>query len=247
MPKLGQHVLSDERVIRRLCEYAELNRKDTVLEVGCGSGNITALLLDRAAKVIGIEIDNRYVQILQERFHEEIGSRRLVLVQGDALKIDFPSFNKFVSNIPYNISSPMTFKLLQHDFDLAVVIYQKEFAKRMVAEPGTKEYGRLSVVLRSYCKPQLMESVPKGAFKPHPEVASAVIRLVPHPQFEVNNRELFEDMVKFVFSRRRKMVGKTLSQWSKSRKIELEIPDELIKRRPEEIEPEFYARLANSI
>lgn len=251
MPRLGQHILSDKRVIRRLCSYADINHKDTVLEVGCGSGNITESLLDRAGRVIGIEVDDKYARILGESFYEEIENGRLVLVQGDVLKTDFPSFNKFVSNIPYNISSPVTFKLLQHEFDIAAVIYQKEFAKRMVAKPGSKDYSRLSVVLRSYCKPDLMEFVPKGAFKPHPEVTSAIVRLVPQPQFTVENREIFEDMVKFVFSRRRKMMGKSLSQWSKSKKVELKIPDELwddlSEKRPGEIEPEIYARLADSI
>ncbi len=251
MPKLGQHILSDKRVIHRLCGYAEINHKDTVLEVGCGSGNITETLLDRANKVIGIELDDRFYRVLQERFYNEIKREELVLIHGDALKIDFPSFDKFVANIPYNISSPVTFKLLQHEFDLAAVLYQKEFAKRMVAEPGSKDYSRLSVILKSYCRPQFMESVPKGAFKPHPEVSSAIVRLVPQPQFTINNRELFEDMVRFVFSRRRKLVGKSLSQWSKIRKVELKIPDELwdylSAKRPGEIEPEICAQLADSV
>ncbi|MFO7968277.1 MAG: 16S rRNA (adenine(1518)-N(6)/adenine(1519)-N(6))-dimethyltransferase RsmA [Archaeoglobaceae archaeon] len=247
MPRLGQHVLSDRRVIHRLCDYAEISQRDTVLEVGCGSGNITGFLLDRARKVIGMEIDDKYFQDLQEKFREEIENGKLVLLHGDALKLDFPPFNKFTSNIPYSVSSPLTFKLLQYNFEMAAVIYQKEFARRMVADPGSRDYSRLSVVIKSYCDPEFMESVPRGAFRPQPEVTSAIVRLAPRPQFKVKNREIFEEMVKFVFSRRRKMVGKSLSQWSKMRKIELKIPGDLSKKRPEEIEPEIYAQLADSV
>lgn len=247
MPRRGQHTLTDTGVIHRLCNHAGINHKDVALEVGCGSGNITSALLSTASKVIGIEIDEKYVQTLQKKFRHEIEDGRFVLMHGDALKIDFPHFNKFVSNIPYNISSPLTFKLLKHKFDVAAVIYQKEFANRMVAQPGSKDYSRLSVVIKSYCRAEFMESVPKGAFKPHPEVTSAIVRLLPQSEITVHNREIFEDMVRFVFTRKRKMVGKSLMEWSKMRKIELKVPHDLRKKRPQEIEPEVYARLADSI
>jgi len=245
--ELGQHFLIDKRVVRRICNYAELNGNDTVLEVGCGRGNLTEELLRKAGKVYGIEIDRNLVSHLREKFSMEIKEGKFEILHGDALKIDFPTFNKFVSNIPYQISSPLTFKLLKHDFQLAIVMYQKEFAERLVAKAGGEEYGRLSVIAKSYCRAEILEYVPRTRFKPKPEVDSAIVKLIPEPEFEVRNRELFEDLVRYVFSKRRKMVKKSISEWIKLRKLELKIDESLMKKRPEEIEPEVFAEIVDSI
>ncbi|MEM0350725.1 MAG: rRNA adenine N-6-methyltransferase family protein, partial [Archaeoglobaceae archaeon] len=153
--RLGQHML----VNRKIARYAELKGSDVVLEVGCGTGNLTAELL-KFCKVVGIEKDSRMIEKLRKRFRNEIESGRFVLIHGDALKVDFPSFNKFVSNIPYEISSPLIFKLLKYKFEVAIVMLQKEFAQRLCNEDS-----RLGVISKAYCSPKILEIVGKENFR----------------------------------------------------------------------------------
>jgi len=141
--KIGQNFLIDKKVAERELEYASIEKNDVVLEIGPGKGIITKLLSEKAQKVIAIEIDEKLVSELKEFLPDNV-----LLISGDALKVDFdllPKFNKIVSNLPFHISSPITFKLLDFDFSLAVLIYQKEFAERMVAKSGSKDYSRISV------------------------------------------------------------------------------------------------------
>ena len=243
----GQYVLKDRTILTRILRYAEIKSKDVVLEVGCGTGSLTRFLLRKAKKVYGIEIDKRFIRFLSKKFKKEIEEGRFELIHGDALKIKFPCFNKFVSNIPYQISSPLTFKLLKHDFEVAVVTYQKEFAERLVASPGSKNYGRLSVITRAYCKAEILEMVPSTAFLPTPKVTSAIVKIVKAPQIKVKNLEIFEDLVKFAFTMRRKKFGKILDRWCKLRKMKVKIPKELEELRPDAISPEIFAEIADKI
>ncbi len=243
----GQHILINKKYLHKIIKYAELNFDDVVLEVGCGTGRLTRLLLKSVEKVYGIEIDDRMVKYLQKRFEHEIKSGRFVLIQGDALRVEFPEFDKFVASIPYQISSPLTFKLLKHNFKLAVVTYQKEFAERLVAKPGSKKYGRLSVVARAYCRAEILDTIPPTAFKPRPKVESAIVRIIPEPEIKVKNLELFEDLVRFAFSQRRKMFGKIVEEWCEKKDVKVEISEDLKKKRPEEIPPEIYAEIADSV
>lgn len=241
----GQHILVDRRYLYKIVRYADL-RYDRVLEVGCGSGLLTRLLLKNAKVVYGIEIDGRFVNLLRRKFSSEIESGRFVLIKGDALKVEFPKFDKFVANIPYQISSPLTFKLLKHDFKLAVVTYQKEFAERLTAKPGSKKYGRLSVIAKAYCKAEILDTIPPNAFKPKPKVESAIVRIIPKPEIDVKNKELFEDLVRFAFSRRRKMFGKILKEWCEKKGYLIK-SCEYNYKRPEEIPPEIYAEIVDSL
>jgi 16S rRNA (adenine1518-N6/adenine1519-N6)-dimethyltransferase len=244
---LGQHFLVDREIINKICNYAFLSDEDAVLEIGCGTGNLTGELLNRAKKVYGIEIDRELIQLLEKRFKNEIQEKRFILVCGDALKVEFPKFDKFVSNIPYEISSPLTFKLFKHEYRVAVVMYQKEFAERLTASSGERNYGRLSIIAKSYCRAEILEFIPRTLFEPVPEVDSAIVRIVPEPELIVHRRELFEDLVRFMFSRRRKMVGKSILEWSKSKGFEIELAEDVKKKRPEELEPEFFAKFVDML
>ena len=247
LKSLGQYVVVNKKILYKMVRYADLNYDDVVLEVGCGTGRLTRLLLKNVKKVYGIEIDIRFINYLKKIFEEEIKSGRLELIHGDAVKVEFPEFDKFVSNIPYQISSPITFKLFKHKFKLAVLMYQREFAERLVAKPGSKKYGRLSVVARAYCRAEILDIIPPTAFKPRPKVESAIVRIIPEPEIEVKNKELFEDLVTFAFSHRRKMFGKILDEWCESKGVEVDIPEELRRKRPEELPPNVFAEIVDQL
>jgi len=250
MKRWGQHFLRDKKVIERLCHYAELDERDIVLEVGCGSGNITEFILNKS-KVIGIEIDQKYVELLKNRFKQQISEGKLQIIEGDALKIIRerpPSFNKLVSNIPFKLSSPLIFELFKIHYEVAVLIFQKEFALRLTAELGSKDYGKLSIIAKIHCTPEILEFIPKESFEPTPEVDCAVVRLYPTPQLNIqtHRKEEFGDFVKFVFSQRRKKMGKILNSWNNFKNARLGIDTSISVKRPEEISPESFIQIFES-
>jgi len=204
--RLGQHFMVDERILKREVEYAELDRDDTVLEIGPGMGALTRYLVERAGKVHAIEKDQALAVLIRESYPS------VNLIEGDAMKVEWPGFDKMVSNIPYRISSPLTFLLLEHDFRVAVLTYQREFAERMVAYAGEMAYSRLSVMTYYRAEVEYLETIPRSAFRPQPKVESAIVRIRPRkePPFHVEDEELFEDVVRTLFSARRKMVRSAL-------------------------------------
>ncbi len=204
--KLGQNFLIDPNTATLEVNYADIKKDDVVLEVGPGKGILTKLLAKNAEKVIAVEIDKSLVETLKDTLPSNV-----TLIHSDVLKLDFeklPRFNKVVSNLPYQISSPFTFKLLDYSFDLAVLVYQKEFAQRMVAKPGSKTYSRLSVNVYYKAECSLLRIVSKNVFYPIPRVDSAIVKLVPRkvPAFNVENEEFFKSFVTVLFSHRRKKI-----------------------------------------
>lgn len=204
--KLGQNFLIDPNTATLEVNYADIKKDDVVLEVGPGKGILTKLLAKNAEKVIAVEIDKSLVETLKDTLPSNV-----TLIHSDVLKLDFeklPRFNKVVSNLPYQISSPFTFKLLDYSFDLAVLVYQKEFAQRMVAKPGSKTYSRLSVNVYYKAECSLLRIVSKNVFYPIPKVDSAIVKLVPRkvPAFNVENEEFFKSFVNVLFSHRRKKI-----------------------------------------
>ena len=172
----GQHLLLDENIANRQVELAAPAKNDVVLEVGPGLGVLTKRLVEHASKVIAIEKDDRFVSYLSERLPANAS-----IIHADALKYAFPDFSLFVSNIPYQISSPLIFKLLEHDFNRGVIMLQKEFADRLVAVPCTKDYSRISIGVQYRCKCEIIEEVPASSFFPKPKVDSVIISLEPRP------------------------------------------------------------------
>ncbi len=207
-PDRDQHFLVDDRVLDRLPTYLEDLEVDTshLLEIGGGTGALTDRLLAIADEVTVIERDRTLAAFLEEEFRAEIDAGRLTVIEGDALEVDLPDFTASVSNLPYGVSSEVTFRLLPEGRPL-VLMFQQEFAERMVAESGTSEYGRLSVSTQHYADVELVESIPKEAFSPAPAVQSAVIRAEPRdPDYEVDNEEFFLRFVKALFTQRRKTI-----------------------------------------
>jgi 16S rRNA (adenine1518-N6/adenine1519-N6)-dimethyltransferase len=232
---LGQHFLVDERVLDRIIDAAELDGSTGVLEIGPGMGALTERLADRAGWVLAVEIDGRLIPILRELF---VDRPRVTVVHGDALQVDLKalmdrhlgSAERFsvVANLPYYATSPILMRLLEErlPLDRIVVMIQKEVAERIMAEPGTKEYGSLSVAVRYFAEVFRVCGVPRNCFVPRPQVDSAVIglRIRREPLVSVRNEPLFFRMVRAAFSQRRKTLANALSSslFGGKRKAELE-------------------------
>lgn len=242
MRKKGQHFLIDRGIIERIAGYAELSPDDRVLEIGPGTGNLTEVLAAHAGRVYAVEVDPDLageLQELQNRF------QNVVVVKGDALKVELPDYNKIVSNLPYQISSKITYRLLSRPFDMAVLMYQKEFALRMTAVPGSKEYGRMGMAAGYLCQAEILEVVSRSAFKPMPEVESAIVRLKPR-EHQVDAQR-FIKFVEGLFSFRRKKVKKGLASMGVPAEKLTMMDTALLDKRPEELSPEEAAGLAAEI
>ncbi len=247
--RLGQNFLLDDSVTRRAVELARLAPDDTVLEIGPGLGNLTDALLRTGARVVAIEQDEGFVTFLKKRF-----GGRIELVHADAVQAFLPKFNKVVSNLPYQISSPIIFKLLDIGFEVAVLMLQREFAERMVAKPGTADYGRLTVGVYYRAGCQIVMNVPRSSFWPQPKVDSCVVKLVTRPPpFKVIDEDAFRDVTKAVFSHRRKKISNSLLMdpaaaslmTDRVRQSLSELP--YASHRPEELTPEQIGELTNAI
>jgi 16S rRNA (adenine1518-N6/adenine1519-N6)-dimethyltransferase len=238
----GQNFLTDDEVARREVDSLDIVPGESVLEVGPGLGVLTRFLVERSDRVVLIELDQRMSSFIASRYGDKVE-----LIQGDALEVDWPQFDKFVSNVPYNISSPLIFKLLEHDFKSAIIMVQKEFADRMVAVPDSDDYSRLTVNVYYRAKCERLEQVPRNRFWPEPDVDSTVLRLTPRsPPFKVHDERLFFILVEKLFGQRRKKIGTILKH---SHLVGQDPTSSLpyIDQRVEALSPEQIGELANAI
>jgi 16S rRNA (adenine1518-N6/adenine1519-N6)-dimethyltransferase len=247
-----QHFLTDPHAIERIANLSEVNGK-RVLEVGPGHGALTRALLDRGAIVLAVELDGHLCEELADRFSAEISTGQLTVQHGDATRCALPLFERVVSNLPYSVSSKITFRLLDIGFEEAVLMYQSEFAERMVAPAGTKDCGRLSIMVQTWAVVQKCFKLPPNCFTPKPQVHSVVVKIIPREQpiFPINDRHRYEDVVRALFSHRRKTIRNCLKgsggmldpEWVK-RVIPL-LPEEILRSRPEELYLEDFATISN--
>ena len=210
----GQHLLKNPMILSEIINKSSIKSTDIVLEIGPGTGNLTMLLLEAAKKVIAIELDPRMVAQLTKRVGISQYQNKLQLIQGDVLKQKLPFFDLCVANIPYQISSPIVFKLLSHRplFRAAVLLIQREFAMRLIAKPGTEFYCRLSVNVQLLSKVEHIMKVSKKNFVPPPKVESSVVRIEPlHPLPQINFVE-WDGMLRICFSRKNKTLGALFKQ-----------------------------------
>ena len=203
----GQNFLINSNIIKYQIDKAEISSKDNVLEIGAGLGNLTKCIIAKAKKTFVIELDNRLVRFLRDEFSS---FSNFEIISGDAVKVDFPSFNKCVSNLPYQISSPITFKLLEHQFENAILMYQREFAQRIFADPGTSDYSRLSVMINLKADCEYLKTIKPSSFLPPPKVHSSLVLVrrkgIIQPIYESN----FNDFVTLLFSNKKKIVRSVL-------------------------------------
>jgi 16S rRNA (adenine1518-N6/adenine1519-N6)-dimethyltransferase len=249
-PDRDQHFLVDDRVLDRLPGHLE-GDPGHVLEIGAGNGALTDRLLAAADRVTAVERDADLAAFLREEFADAVAAGRLTVVEGDAVEVDLPPFDASVSNLPYGVSSEVAFRLLPRGKPL-VLMFQAEFAERMAADPGTPEYGRLSVAAQHYAAVETVESVPREAFDPQPRVESAVVRTTPRaPDYDVDDVDFFLRFVKALFTQRRKTVRNGIRNTAHI--SGLDAPDavveaaseDLLSKRPDSVTPSEFARLAD--
>ncbi len=183
-----------------------------VLEIGPGPGALTRRIAPHVRRLVAVETDAELVRRLSAEFAAQ---PHVEIHHADATKLDWKTlgpFNKAVANLPYSVSTPITFRLLPEAWTLAVLMYQDEFARRLVAEVGQNAYGRLSAARAYYATAEMVETVPPTAFQPPPKVRSAVVRLRRHraPPFEVADEAAYLELLRIVFSTRRKTLRSTL-------------------------------------
>lgn len=222
--KFGQNFLIDPHVLDKIIEAAGIGKEDFVLEIGPGIGTLTQYLCERAGKVLAVEIDPKLIPILQETLS---GYDNIEIIHGDILKQDIQGiadrYNggrpvKVVANLPYYITTPIIMELFESHVPLAnvTVMVQKEVAERMQAQPGTKEYGALSLAVQYYARPYLAANVPPNCFMPRPAVGSAVIRLdcLSRTPVAVKDEKLMFRLIRASFNQRRKTLQNGLTNSS---------------------------------
>jgi 16S rRNA (adenine1518-N6/adenine1519-N6)-dimethyltransferase len=219
--RFGQHFLTRKSILDRIAEAACGEHTPTVIEIGPGRGALTESLLERAAKVIAIEIDPVLVHYLQQKFREQIEAGRLEVLAADVLKTDLaalaaPSRAVLAGNLPYYITSPILERVfaLADRWERAVVLVQAEVAARLAAEPGTRNYGYLSVLTQLHARPKILCDVPRAAFRPPPKVDSAVVLLEPRDAkavWGIADREAFLRFASDCFRHKRKTLRNNLT------------------------------------
>jgi 16S rRNA (adenine1518-N6/adenine1519-N6)-dimethyltransferase len=251
LKRLGQHFLNDRRILERIADALQLTGTETVVEIGPGRGTLTAILLQRAARVVAIELDAKLAAMLRARW---AGEPRFTLVEGDVLRTDLGAVAggeyALVGNVPYYITTPILFQALQPPRPTrAVYLVQREVAERVVAPPGSKTYGALSVNVQAVARGELLFRVPPGAFTPPPKVDSAVIRITPRadPDVAPEREERFRALVQEAFGLRRKQMRRVVRTIAA---LDAERADAVLsaagvdpEARPETLAPPAFARL----
>jgi 16S rRNA (adenine1518-N6/adenine1519-N6)-dimethyltransferase len=244
--RFGQHFLADDAIIDGIVHAIDPRPGQAMVEIGPGLAALTQPLVERLGRLMVIELDRDLAARLRDH-------AQLVVIESDVLKVDFTQLAlahnapklRVVGNLPYNISTPILFHLLEH---VAVVedqhfMLQKEVIDRMVATPATSDYGRLSVMLQWRYAMENVLFVPPESFDPPPRVDSAVVRMVPHAQPAVLDQKRLEQLVQVAFSQRRKILRHTLGRWMEESGVNLPFD---LQRRAEEVPVAEYVALAQA-
>jgi 16S rRNA (adenine1518-N6/adenine1519-N6)-dimethyltransferase len=250
---MGQNFMVEAAFYPKMCAYASLNCSDVVLDAGAGFGFLTRFLSPKCKGVIAIEKDQQVASVLREQVKE---FANVQVVVGDVLKADLPAFTKAVAIPPYYLSSKLVMWLLERQIECAVLIVQKEFANRLVAQVGNEDYGWLTVATYHCADAELFDIVPAEMFYPQPEVDSVILRLKPwsKPPFNVTNEEFFRQMTKWLFTQRNKKLANAIApfirttlkldkQKAQSKAASLPFGD----KRARELSAENFGELSNAL
>ncbi|MCK9468348.1 MAG: 16S rRNA (adenine(1518)-N(6)/adenine(1519)-N(6))-dimethyltransferase RsmA [Porticoccaceae bacterium] len=249
--RFGQNFLVDEGIIDRIIAAVNPKPGDNLVEIGPGQGALTGRLLAANPSLVAIELDRDLVQLLAAHYAHEPGFK---LIESDALKVDFselagPGPLRVVGNLPYNISTPLIFHLLDYQtviHDMHFML-QREVVERMAATPGSKTYGRLSIMVQYLCRVDLLFLVPPESFAPAPKVESAIVRLTPRNSRSVSaaNPKLFEQLVAMSFQQRRKTLRNNLKPFASRYTLDNLNID--LGRRPETLSVDEFVDLSNQL
>ncbi|MFH1520957.1 MAG: 16S rRNA (adenine(1518)-N(6)/adenine(1519)-N(6))-dimethyltransferase RsmA [Candidatus Micrarchaeota archaeon] len=234
---IGQCFLEDKNILQLEAKLADVSDK-TILEIGPGDGRLTNFLLQqKPKKIIAVELDQRFVSILKEKFNKE----KIEIIEADFLEFEIPEVDIIVGNIPYYISSDIVFKLANKKFEKAILMVQKEFAQKMVAKPGDKNYGRLSVTSQLAFDIKLERIVLRHLFRPMPKVDSAIIILRPTG---LKLTQFQENIIRWLFQHKNKTVRNALIDSKMFSKNELEKLNNVLKQRPKALSKENCLEIA---
>jgi len=260
--RLGQNFLIDKNINDKILKYINATKDDIIIEIGAGFGNLTIPLAQCAYRVYAIEKDKRIAEVLKENLSNFDNAYVII---DDFLKVELREILKnkslknikVVGNLPYYISSPVIFRLMNYrnKISSAIFIFQKEVAERLIATPHSRNYGILSCLINLYAETHKITNISKNSFYPKPQVDSSLIKLefLPKPRFKIDNNDVFVKVVKAAFSKRRKYILNALSTYYNlklDKKLASSLLDKLdidYKTRAEDIYPENYAKLSNLV
>lgn len=249
--RFGQNFLHDPGVINRIARAIHAQPNQHVVEIGPGQGALTAAILDSGCRLDAIELDRDLVPLLLAQF---ANNPRFTLHQGDALTFDFSALQqgeplRIVGNLPYNISTPLIFHLLEQQAPIRDMLFmlQLEVVNRLAAAPGTKSFGRLSVMAQYYCEVHALFEVPPEAFTPRPKVQSAIVQLIPHATLPhvADSVEQLQSLLRIVFNQRRKTLRNSLKGLLDVNRIEALGIDPT--QRPENLGLQQFVALSNAL
>lgn len=256
--RLGQNFILDMNITRKIVSFAHIGRDDNVLEIGPGPGGLTLAIIAKQPKhLIVIEKDRRCLPGLEGLANQHRGECRVDIVPGDALAVmprilhETPPGNPLiiVANLPYNIASPLLVQFIhqrKHVKEM-VLMFQKEVAQRIVAAPGSKHYGRLSIVTQAFFKPTIVYHLAPSVFTPPPKVDSAVVHFTPHPEAQEIPIKKLEYVTHIFFSSRRKTVGHIIKNYLSDNQAAQAILTPYAHLRPENLAMNIYIQVALTI
>lgn len=255
LPKksFGQNFIIDKSIYERMISYASLDKNDTTLDIGAGLGFLSQMAAEQCRKVLAVEADRQMAIILREQL---ASVDNIEIIEQDIFKTTIPVFNKILSTPPYNISSKLMTWLMQRSFDCGVLVFQKEFADRLVACVGTKTYGWLAVLAQSRAEIEILNAVSKAAFYPQPKVDSVIIRLsLKKKEFRPNvNDIVFVRLIQTLFSHRNRKVRGAVSIYLRNvvKMSRPELNDVIAKlpyaeRRVRDLTPEDFGVVADVV
>jgi len=248
---LGQHFLHDKNIAQKIVRMSGINSNDYVVEIGCGKGILTREILKNCKRLVAYEIDYDLYGYIQH----SIKNDKFVAVNADFLEADLNALRsykswKIVANIPYNITSPLIFKIIRERnlFSCITLMIQKEVADRISATAGNKTYGRIAVKIQIYYDVKKLFNVPPQVFSPPPKVNSAVIQLSPKQEIEILHPQLLNKLIDKSFQQRRKMLRTSFKSLFTTREYEnIKNVDFDLKKRPEKLDHNDFIKLSNLI